>query len=147
MCGTPKGVIGPVIARFDQMSTPFQAIVWGRVLPLETFDQAKILAFWQQWGEKTNPEPQCAAPSPSASAAAERIAGGEHADARATRRQRGPERHAARQPRPELQRRAVAELSEDRRCASSRTSDPMTMAAPAVLVGDRLIPVLDWILG
>ena len=65
----PKGVIGPVIARFDQMSTPFQAIVWGRVLPLDTFDQAKILAFWQQWGEKTNPEPQCAAPSPSGSAA------------------------------------------------------------------------------
>ena len=33
VCGTPKGAIGPVIARFDQMSTPFQAIVWGRVLP------------------------------------------------------------------------------------------------------------------
>jgi hypothetical protein len=69
VCGTPKGVIGPVIARFDQMSTPFQAIVWGRVLTLDSFDQAKILAFWQQWGEKTNPEPQCAAPSPSASVA------------------------------------------------------------------------------
>ena len=69
VCGTPKGVVGPVIARFDQMSTPFQAIVWGRVLTLDTFDQAKILAFWQQWGEKTNPEPQCAKPSPSDSAA------------------------------------------------------------------------------
>jgi hypothetical protein len=55
-----------VIARFDQMSTPFQAIVWGRVLPLDTFDQAKILAYWQQWGERTNPEQQCAAPVPSA---------------------------------------------------------------------------------
>ena len=32
---------GPVIARFDQMATPFAAIVWGRVLPLETFDQAE----------------------------------------------------------------------------------------------------------
>jgi hypothetical protein len=63
VCGTPKGVIGPVIARFDQMSTPFQAIVWGRVLQLDTFDQAKILAFWEQWGERTNPEKQCAAPS------------------------------------------------------------------------------------
>jgi len=69
VCGTPKGVVGPVIARFDQMSTPFQALVWGRVLFLDTFDQAKILAFWQQWGEKTNPEPQCPKPSPSASGA------------------------------------------------------------------------------
>ena len=65
----PKGIVGPVVARFDQMSTPFQAIVWGRVLPLETFDQAQVLAFYQQWGDKTNPEPQCTAPSPSASAA------------------------------------------------------------------------------
>ena len=69
VCNMPKGIVGPVVARFDQMSTPFQAIVWGRVLPLETFDQAQVLAFYQQWGDKTNPEPQCTAPSPSASAA------------------------------------------------------------------------------
>ncbi|MEP6638908.1 MAG: DUF3105 domain-containing protein [Chloroflexota bacterium] len=62
VCGTIKGAIGPIIARFDQMSTPFQVIVWGRVLPLDTFDQDKILAFWNQWGERTNPEPQCQAP-------------------------------------------------------------------------------------
>ena len=55
VCDIPKGVIGPVIARFDQMSSPFQAIVWGRVLPLDTFDQAKILAFWNQWGEQDEP--------------------------------------------------------------------------------------------
>ena len=60
VCNVPKGEIAPVIARFDQMSTPFQAIVWGRVLPLETLDDAKILAFYQQWGERTNPEKQCA---------------------------------------------------------------------------------------
>ena len=73
VCGTPRGASGPVIARFDQMSTPFQALVWGRVLPLETLDQAQILAYWQQWGERTNPEAQCAPPSarpaPSTSAA------------------------------------------------------------------------------
>ena len=38
------------------MSSPYQAILWGRVLPLETFDEARILAFWQQWGGRTNPE-------------------------------------------------------------------------------------------
>lgn len=67
VCGAPPGAIGPVIARFDQMSTPFAAIVWDRVLPLETLDQAKILAYWQQWGERTNPEPQCTPPSPAPS--------------------------------------------------------------------------------
>ena len=67
VCGAPRGAIGPVIARFDQMSTPFEAIVWDRVLPLETLDQAKILAYWQQWGERTNPEAQCTPPSPAPS--------------------------------------------------------------------------------
>ena len=69
VCATPRGVDGPVIARFDQMSSPFQALVWGRVLLLDSFDQARILAFWEQWGERTNPEPQCAKPTPLASAA------------------------------------------------------------------------------
>jgi hypothetical protein len=76
-CGLARGVIGPIIARFDQMATPFTAIVWGRELPLQTFDQAQILAFWNQWGERTNPEDQCptvprtptATSSPGASAA------------------------------------------------------------------------------
>jgi hypothetical protein len=68
----PAENCGPVIARFDQMSSPFQAIVWGRVLLLDTFDQAKITAFWNQWGGKTNSEKLCPAPNnptPSASVA------------------------------------------------------------------------------
>jgi hypothetical protein len=52
----PAQNCGPVIARFDQMSSPFQAILWGRVLPLQTFDEARITAFWEQWGGRTNPE-------------------------------------------------------------------------------------------
>ena len=77
-----------MIARFDQMSTPFQAILWGRVLPLDTFDQAKIMAFWEQWGGRTNlgrrsarprtapptrtpAEPPNATPGPSAAPSAE----------------------------------------------------------------------------
>jgi Protein of unknown function (DUF3105) len=71
VCGLQKGQLGPVIARFDQMSSPFQAIVWGRVLPLQTFDQAQIMAFWNQWGERTNPEQQCAVPSSSPSVTTE----------------------------------------------------------------------------
>ena len=59
----PAADCGPVIARFDQMSSPFQAIVWGRVLPLQTFDQAEITAYWNQWGGRTNLEPLCPTPN------------------------------------------------------------------------------------
>ena len=70
VCGIAPGTsVGPVIARFDQMATPYAAIVWDRVLPLQTLDTAQILAFYEQWGEKTNPEAQCAAASAAPSAA------------------------------------------------------------------------------
>jgi hypothetical protein len=74
VCGFPPGgqSPSPVIARFDDMAWPFAALVWGRVLPLETLDQAAILEFYQAFGEQTNPEELCpgaresAAPSASA---------------------------------------------------------------------------------
>jgi hypothetical protein len=61
----PVPTCGPVIAPFDQMSSNFQAIVWGRVLPLDTFDDAKIKAFWEQWGGRTNLEKLCPTPNQS----------------------------------------------------------------------------------
>jgi hypothetical protein len=61
----PVPSCGPVIARFDQMSSPFQAILWGRVLPLDTFDEVKIKAFWEQWGGRTNLEKTCPTPNQS----------------------------------------------------------------------------------
>lgn len=61
----PVPSCGPVLARFDQMSSPFQAILWGRVLPLETFDEARIKAFWEQWGGRTNLEKICPTPNQS----------------------------------------------------------------------------------
>jgi hypothetical protein len=71
VCHVRPGVIGPVVARFDDMKWPYAAMVWDRVLPLQTLDTAQIQAFFAQWGEKTNPEPQCtpASPSPGASQA------------------------------------------------------------------------------
>jgi hypothetical protein len=66
VCGIQPGTSqGPVIARFDEMATPYAALVWGRVLPLADLDTAQILEFWRVWGERSNPEPQCAAPSAS----------------------------------------------------------------------------------
>ena len=73
ICGFEPGgqSPGPVIARFGDMAWPFAAIVWGRVLPLQTLDQQAILDFYAAWGEKTNPEQLCQPPSapPDASAA------------------------------------------------------------------------------
>ncbi len=67
ICGFPPNQqgAGTVIARFDEMATPYAALVWGRILPLETLDAASILAFWNAYGERTNPEKFCTAPSGS----------------------------------------------------------------------------------
>jgi len=65
ICGTPAGSVGPVIARFDEMSTPYAALLWGLILPLESLDRDQILAFWSQQGERTNPEIPCARPTPT----------------------------------------------------------------------------------
>jgi hypothetical protein len=69
VCGFEAGTSsGPVIARFDEMATPYAALVWGRVLPLETLDREAIIEFDATFGERTNPEQFCQpSPSPSAS--------------------------------------------------------------------------------
>ena len=61
---------GVVITRFDQMASPFTAIVWERELPLDTFDEDAILDFWNTWGERTNPEKLCTVPSAAPSSPA-----------------------------------------------------------------------------
>jgi hypothetical protein len=71
----PVANCGPVIARFDQMSSPFQAIVWGRVLLLDTFDQAQITAFYNQWGGRTNLEPLCPTPNSTTNPSATEVPG------------------------------------------------------------------------
>jgi hypothetical protein len=70
------GRLSPVIARFDQMKSPFAAIVWGRVLPMDEWDPAQALQFYATESERLDadgafvapPEPQCAAPSQSPAA-------------------------------------------------------------------------------
>ena len=73
ICQLPAGRVSPVIARFDSMSWPYAAIVWGRVLPLEKWDPNLVLQFYAAESERLDadgafvapPEPQCAAPSQS----------------------------------------------------------------------------------
>jgi hypothetical protein len=71
ICHIPAGVVGPVVTRFDDMKTRFAAMVWDRVLLVDTFDPQQVLAFYQQFGDVTEPEPQvqCQSVSPSPSAA------------------------------------------------------------------------------
>jgi hypothetical protein len=58
------------------MPKPYAALVWDRVLYMDTFDPALVKEFYLQEGEKLNadktdflapPEPQCAVPSASPS--------------------------------------------------------------------------------
>ena len=66
ICHLQRGQIGPVIARFDDMKTPFAALVWDRVLFQQTLDTDQILAFFNTEAERNNPEPQPQCPGPSA---------------------------------------------------------------------------------
>ena len=73
VCGFQPGTsVGPVFVKFDEMTWPFAALVWGRVLPLDEFDPEAILEFDKTFGERTNPEDLCpdkrVSPSPGASA-------------------------------------------------------------------------------
>ncbi len=73
ICNLPAGLVGPVVARFEELPTRFAALVWDRVIYLDTLDPAAIYDFYLRYGERVSdgrwvapPEPQCAVPSPSA---------------------------------------------------------------------------------
>jgi hypothetical protein len=78
VCGIPAGTVGPVIAKFDAMPTRFAALVWDRVVYLDTLDVQTIYDFYLRYGERiasdgtwiAPPEPQCKAPSPTPGASA-----------------------------------------------------------------------------
>jgi uncharacterized protein DUF3105 len=73
ICKLPTGAISPVIARFDQMPHLYAAIVWDRVLYLDTWDPSLVNRFYLEESERVDangdlvapPEQQCAAPSAS----------------------------------------------------------------------------------
>ena len=65
ICNIPRGNVGPVIARFEEMKTPIAALLWGRVLFQQKLDTQQILDFFNTQAELKNPEPQCVQPTPS----------------------------------------------------------------------------------
>ena len=71
VCGFPPGTgPGPVFVRFDEMKSPMAALVWNRVLPMDTLDKDAMLSLYETFAERTNPEKLCAAPSASPSGGA-----------------------------------------------------------------------------
>jgi hypothetical protein len=56
ICQFPPGAVGPVITRFDDMASPYTAIVWDVTLPLETLDENAVLTFFARQAEQFNPE-------------------------------------------------------------------------------------------
>ena len=79
VCQIPPGAVGPVVARFEEMPTKYAALIWDRVLYLDTLDVQQIYDFYLRYGEQVTddgqwispPEPQCNPPSPEPSASAE----------------------------------------------------------------------------
>jgi hypothetical protein len=79
ICQVPPGTVGPVVARFEEMPTKYAALIWDRVLYLDTLDVQQIYDFFLRYGEQITddgqwispPEPQCNPPSPDPSASAE----------------------------------------------------------------------------
>ncbi|HET7181122.1 MAG TPA: DUF3105 domain-containing protein [Candidatus Limnocylindrales bacterium] len=66
ICGLLPGAgTTPVITRFDDMAYPYAAIVWDVVLPMDKPDGPAIFDFYARQGERNNPEPQCAQPTPT----------------------------------------------------------------------------------
>lgn len=62
---TPGTEDTPVITRFDDMAYPYAALVWDVVLPLDKIDENAIFDFYARQGERNNPEPRCAPPTPT----------------------------------------------------------------------------------
>jgi hypothetical protein len=75
ICQVPPHKLSPVIAPFNDMPTPYTAILWDRVLPMDTWDPNLVLKFFQTESERLDangdfvapPETQCPAPSKSPS--------------------------------------------------------------------------------
>ena len=47
-----------VVARFDDMSTPFSVLAWDRLMPLETWDATAARSFAERSIDATAPEPR-----------------------------------------------------------------------------------------
>jgi hypothetical protein len=54
ICKIKAGLIGPVIARFDQMPHAYAVMVWDRVLYMDSWDPDLALRFWATEGDRVD---------------------------------------------------------------------------------------------
>jgi uncharacterized protein DUF3105 len=54
LCQVKPGLVGPVIARFDQMPHPYAVLVWDRVFYMDTWDAALALRFFNTEDERVD---------------------------------------------------------------------------------------------
>ena len=101
----PVASCGPVIARFDQMSSPFQAILWGRVLPLADVRRSPDHCLLEAVGRADEPReasarPRTRASQPTVSSAPSTEPGASAAPSAAPTRPRPPARASPPRPSP-----------------------------------------------
>ena len=125
----PSGTGLRPVRRHDE---PFTALVWDRVLPLQTLDTQAILEFYQVRGERTNPEQLC---SPSRSAGPSAVPSGSRGA------ERGPERVARRRVRARRRQRTGRSPRSARRLAqpelTSRPRAPLRVPRTRTTGGSR----------
>jgi hypothetical protein len=62
ICQVAPHKLSPIVARFDQMATPFAALVWDRVLPMDTWDPALATQFYLTEAERKDSDGKFVAP-------------------------------------------------------------------------------------
>jgi hypothetical protein len=73
LCGIPAGQLSPVIAPFNDMPHPYAALVWGRVMYLDTWDPALVDRFFLTEAERLDANGDLVAPPEDVTACGARL--------------------------------------------------------------------------
>ena len=74
ICKVPAGQVSPVIARFDEMPSPYAAMVWDRVFYLDTWDPALVTKFYLTEAERLDSNGALVAPPEDVTGCGARLA-------------------------------------------------------------------------
>jgi uncharacterized protein DUF3105 len=74
LCQVPPHELSPVIAPFNDMPHPFAALVWGRVLYMDTWDPDLVIRFYNTEAERLDSNGDLVAPPEDVTGCAQRLA-------------------------------------------------------------------------
>jgi hypothetical protein len=74
ICQVPPHALSPVIAPFNDMPHPFAALVWGRVLYMDTWDPDLVTRFYNTEAERLDSNGDLVAPIEDVTGCAQRLA-------------------------------------------------------------------------